>query len=120
MKNSKEYSKKIRTLYRALSQKHPKVQPAEHDDVVVSIIYAVMSAELSEKATESAMARFASHFVDWNDLRVSRAEEIVECIGKDTPATKDIASTIMKVLRAVFDEPGSSEENRQTPGQAGA
>jgi endonuclease III len=104
MKNSKEYAKKIPRLYRTLSHKHPKVQQAGRDEVVDSIIYAIISAELSEKAAESAMIRFADHFVDWNDLRVSRAEEIVEALGKDTPATKDIALAIIKVLRAIFDD----------------
>ena len=104
MKNSKQYSKKIQTLSRTLGHKHPNVQQANHDEVVDSIIYAVVSAELSEKSAESAMARFADHFVDWNDLRVSRVEEIVEALGKETPATKEIATTIIKVLRAIFDE----------------
>jgi endonuclease III len=104
MKNSKEYAKKIRTLYRSLSHKHPKVQDARHEGVVDSIVYAIVSAELSEKAAESVMARFENHFIDWNDLRVSRVEEIVDVLGKDTPATKDIALTLIKVLRAIFDE----------------
>lgn len=104
MKNSKEYSKKIQSLYRTLSRKHPKVQPPSHDEVVDSIVYAILSAELSEKTTASAMTRFAHHFIDWNDLRVSRVEEIVEVLGKDSSATKEIASTITKVLRAIFDD----------------
>jgi endonuclease III len=103
MKNSKEYAKKVQTLYRSLSQKHPKVKEATHDQIVDSIIYAIISAELNEKAAESAMTRFSDHFVDWNDLRVSRVEEIVEVLGKDTPATKDMALTLAKVLRAIFD-----------------
>lgn len=103
MKNSKEYAKKIQTLYRSLKHKHPKVQEPVHDEVVDSIIYALISAELNEKAAETAMTRFADHFVDWNDLRVSRVEEIVDVLGKDTPATKDIALAIVKVLRAIFD-----------------
>jgi len=104
MKNSREYAKKIQTLYRTLSRKHPKVPKADRDDVVDSIVYAIISAELSEKAADSAMARFADSFVDWNDLRVSRVEEIVEALGKDTPATREVASTIIKVFRAIFDE----------------
>ena len=104
MKNSKEYSQKIQTLYRTLSRRRPKVQPAPYDEVVDSIIYAILSAELSEKSAETAMSRFIEHFIDWNDLRVSRVEEIVEVLGKDTPATKEIASTITKVLRAIFDD----------------
>lgn len=104
MKNSKEYSKKIQTLYRTLSHKYAKVQKAGHEEVVDSVIYAIVSAELSEKAAESAMTKFADYFVDRNDLRVSRVEEIVEVLGKDTSATNEVASTIIKVLWAIFDE----------------
>ena len=104
MKNSKEYSKKIQTLYRALSHKHPKAHQAPYDEVVDSILYAILSAELNEKSAETTMSRFKEHFIDWNDLRVSRVEEIVEVLDKDTPATKEIASTITKVLRAIFDD----------------
>jgi len=78
MKNSKDYSKKIQTLYRSLSRKYPKVQKVCHEKVIDAIIYAVISAEMSEKKTDSIIKKFANYFVDWNDLRVSRAEEIVE------------------------------------------
>jgi len=104
MKNSKEYSKKIQRLYRSLSRKYPKVQKVVHDEPVDAIIYAIISSELSEKATESAIKRFADYFVDLNDLRVSQTEEIVEIWGENTPVTRNIASTITRVLRAVFNE----------------
>jgi len=104
MKNSKEYSKKIQRLYRSLSRKHPKVQKVIHDEPVNAIVYAIISSELSEKATESAIKNFADYFIDLNDLRVSRTEEIVDMLGEDNPATRNIASTITTVLRAVFNE----------------
>jgi len=104
MKNSKEYSKKIQRLYRSLSRKYPKVQKVVHDEPVDAIIYAIISSELSEKATESAIKRIADYFVDLNDLRVSQTEEIVEIWGVNTPVTRNIASIITRVLRAVFDE----------------
>ena len=104
MKNSKEYSKKIQRLYRSLSRKYPKVQKVIHDEPADAIVYAIISAELSKKATESAIKRFADYFVDLNDLRVSQTEEIVEMLGADTPVTRTIASTITRVLRAVFNE----------------
>ena len=104
MKNSKEYSKKIQRLHRSLSRKYPKVQKVTHDEPVDAIVYAIVSAELSEKATESAIKRFADYFVDLNDLRVSQTEEIVGIWGEDTPVTRNIASTITRVLRGVFDE----------------
>ncbi|HUU16547.1 MAG TPA: hypothetical protein VMW72_05310 [Sedimentisphaerales bacterium] len=104
MKNSKEYSKKIQRLHRSLSRKYPKVQIVIHDEPTDAIIYAIISSELSEKATESAIKKFADYFVDLNDLRVSRTEEIVEMLGGDTPVTRNIALTITMVLRAIFNE----------------
>ena len=104
MKNSKEYSKKTQRLYRSLSRKYPKVQKVVHDEPVDAIVYAIISAELSENATESAIKRFADYFVDLNDLRVSQTEEIVGIWGEDTPVTRNIASTITRVLRGVFNE----------------
>ena len=104
MKNSKEYSKKIQRLHRSLSRKYPKVQKVIHDEPTDAIIYAIISSELSEKATESAIKKFADYFVDLNDLRVSRTEEIVEMLDGDTPVTRNIALTITMVLRAIFNE----------------
>ena len=104
MKNSKEYSKKIQRLYRSLSRKYPKVQKVIHDKPTDAIIYAIISSELSEKATAAAIKKFADYFVDLNDLRVSRTEEIVEMLGGNTSVTRTIASTITTVLRAVFNE----------------
>ncbi len=104
MKNSKEYSKKIQRLYRSLSRKYPKVQKVIHDEPADAIIYAIISAELSEKATATTIKKFADYFVDLNDLRVSRTEEIIEMLGGDTSVTRNIASTITTVLRAVFNE----------------
>jgi len=104
MKDSKEYSKKIQRLYRSLRRKYPKPRKVIHDEPVDALVYAIIGAELSEKATQSAIKKLADYFVDLNDLRVSQAEEISEVLGVDTPVTSDIASTITKVLRAIFNE----------------
>ena len=103
MKDSKEYSKKIQKLYRSLSRKYAKVQKVVHDDPVDAIIYAIISNKLSEKSTEAAIRKFTDYFVDLNDLRVSRTEEIVEMLGEDTPTTRNIAPTITTVLRDIFN-----------------
>jgi len=104
MKNSKEYSKKVHKLYRSLKRKYPKVQKVTYDEPVDALVYAIISAEFSEAATQSAIKKFTDYFVDWNDLRVSRAEEIVELLGADTSVTRDIASALTNALRAVFEK----------------
>jgi endonuclease III len=104
MKNSKDYSKKIQKLYHSLIHKYPRVQQVSHEIVIDAIIYAVISAEMNERMTDSVIKKFAEYFVDWNDLRVSRSEEIVEVLGKDNHVTTDIASTITRILNGIFNE----------------
>jgi endonuclease III len=102
MKNGKEYSKKVQKLYRSLKRKYPVVQKAIYEEPVDALVYAIISAELSEPAAQSAIKRLADYFVDWNDLRISRVEEIAELLGSDTSAARDIASALTTALRAVF------------------
>jgi hypothetical protein len=104
MKNSKDYSKKIQKLYRTLSRKYPKVQKVSHEEVEYAVVYGIISENMSEKATESAFQKFPDCFVDLNDLRVSRADEIIEMLGEDTPDTREIKLTINRVLSGIFNE----------------
>jgi endonuclease III len=104
MKNSKDYSQKIQKLYRTLSHKYPKVQKVSYDKVIDAVVYAIISAEMSEKATDSIIKKFTEYFVDWNDLRVSRVEEIVEVIGKDNSVAVGIASALTTVLNGIFNQ----------------
>lgn len=103
MKDSKEYSRKVHKLYRSLKRKYPKVQKPVYDEPVEALVYGIVSEQMSVKAAESALKRFADYFFDLNDLRVSRAEEIVEVLGSDTPVTRDIALALSGALRAAFD-----------------
>jgi endonuclease III len=104
MKNNKEYSRKLSSFYHSLKRKCPKVQSISYKQVVDSIISGIISEKLSEKETESALKKFSEYFVDWNDLRVSRIEEIAEILGADTVQNREIALSITKVLQRIFDE----------------
>jgi endonuclease III len=104
MKNSKDYSQKIQKLYHTLSSKYPKVQKVSHEKVIDAIVYAIISTEMSEKATDSIIKKFTEYFVDWNDLRVSRTEEIAEVMGKDDPVAVSIATILTTVLNGIFNE----------------
>lgn len=104
MKDSKEYSRKVHKLHRSLKQKRPKVELAVYDEPVDALIYAIVSENITETTAQSAIKRFSEYFIDHNDLRVSRVEEIVEILGGDTPVTRDIALNLTKVLAAVFQK----------------
>ena len=103
MKNSREYSQKVHKLYRSLKRKYPKAKKIIYDEPVEALVYAIISEKMSETATQSAVKKFAGYFIDWNDLRVSRTEEIVEILGADTSVTRDIALALTGALAAVFD-----------------
>ncbi len=103
MKDGKDYSKKVQKLYRSLKRKYPAVQKVVYDEPVDALVYGIVSAELSEPAAQSAMKRLADYFVDWNDLRISRVEEIVETLGPEASA-RDIASALTSALRTVFNK----------------
>jgi len=104
MKDSQDYSKKVQKLYRSLKKKYGKVEKVTYEDPADAVVYGILSERMSEKLATAAFKRFADYFVSLNDLRVSRAEEIVEMIGEDTPATSETASTITKALRCIFNE----------------
>jgi len=104
MKDSKKYSKKVQGLYRSLKRKHPKVKKASFEEITDALVYGIINEKMSEKATRAASRRFADYFVDLNDLRVSREEEIVEMLGEDTAVTRDTATTLTRTLGAIFSE----------------
>jgi len=104
MKNSREYSQKLRKLYRSLKSKHPKPQPAAYEEPVDALVCGILSEKISETGARSAIKRFVDHFIDWNDLRVSRTEEIVELLRGDTTVARDVAGTLMRALKAVFEK----------------
>jgi len=104
MKDSREYSKKIRKLYQSLKRKGPKVEKMVYEEPVDAIVYATVSEHLKEKAAHEVQKRFNEYFVDLNDLRVSRTEEIVDLIGGDISVARGIASAIRGVLGGVFNK----------------
>jgi len=104
VKNSKEYSKKACKLYRLLKSEQAKVKRVAHERVADALVYAIVSENMSRAATDVAIKRFDDYFIDLNDLRVSREEEIIEVLGEDTPATRDIALRLIRAFRAIFNE----------------
>lgn len=104
MKNSKKYAKEIGKLYRSLKKKHPKVKAVEFDEPVEALVYAVVSEDVHSSVAKAILKRIKGHFIDLNDLRVSRQEEICEALGSDTSDAKRRAKLLTDVLNAVFHQ----------------
>ncbi len=104
MKNSQEYAKRINKLVRSLKQKYDKIQQPEYDDPVRSLVYAVVSEHMSASETKTIINKLKKHFVDFNDLRVSRPEEIRDIFGNETTPSHKTGLMLTEILNQVYNE----------------
>jgi endonuclease III len=104
MKNSKEYAEKIKKLHRSIKRHAKKVVPMTFDDPVEAIIYGILSEKVTDRQAQVAWKRCKKHFVDLNDLRVARPDEIYDLFGKETEEIRGVGLTLAKVLFSVFDK----------------
>jgi endonuclease III len=104
MKDSRKYAEKLMRAYRSGKREHGKTEKPEYEMSTDALIYAIVSENLPESAAQTAVKKLARHFVDWNDLRVSRPEEIVDVLGKDTPENRRIADALTQALHAIFNK----------------
>ena len=103
MKDSKTYAQKISKLYRAL-KKGPKIKTKSFDDPVDAIVYAIISENMESESARSIYKKMEDHFVDQNDLRVSREEEIMDVFGGKNEEANKTAKLLRKVLGAILEK----------------
>ena len=103
MKNSKKYSPKIRSLFRSLKRKYPKVSKIDFEDPADALVRGILSEHLPLSAVNSMEKNLKNHFVDLNDLRVSRNEEMLEVLGNSNREIEKVVFVLAKVLQSVFD-----------------
>ena len=101
MKNSKEYGQKVLKLYSELKRKGPNVKKVGYDDPVDAMVYAIVSEHIRESTARSVLKRIQDHFVDLNDLRVSRTEEVLDVLA-DKGISEETVLALNKALNSVF------------------
>lgn len=104
MKDSKKYADKLMKLYRSLKRTYGKTTRPKYELTTDALIYAIVSENINDSAALTAVKKLARHFVDWNDLRVSRPEEIVDVLGKDNVENRRIADALTQSLFAIFNK----------------
>ncbi len=103
MKNSKEHGTKLDKLLKTLKG-GPKVKPPVFDDPVEALVFGTVCEHFCEKNTKRIFKQFKTQFVDFNDLRISRAEEVMEILEDDSPAAQKCAENITLLLSSVLDK----------------
>jgi hypothetical protein len=104
MKDNKKYADKLLKEFRSLKREYGKVIKPKYEFSTDALIYAIVSENMADSAANAAIKKLSRHFVDWNDLRVSRVEEIVDVIGKDSPENRIIAEALTQSLNTIFNK----------------
>jgi hypothetical protein len=103
MKDSKKYSQNIKTLYTQLKKGSSKILCPDYEEPVDSLVHAMFSEHLTIAETDAAAKHFKNYFIDSNDLRVSRPEEIMEMMGKNDAVSRQTAVLIAGILHNIFE-----------------
>jgi endonuclease III len=99
--------KSVERIRQHLRRRHgeaPKVtvtHPVEH------AIRAILAEEATAAEVDAALDRLRRHFVDMNDLRVSRPREIRDVLGPNFPRSSHKARVIPRLLDQVFHQHNS-------------
>ncbi len=103
MKNSKEYTKKVAAFYKAQKKNiDPAKTQTQAQTPLDTFVYGILLEFYTYPEAEKVIEKISEHFVDFNDLRVSRAEEIVDVLGdKDK---KEVAIALTTALQGLFDK----------------
>ena len=104
MKSNSQYIQKLKKLFSILKKGDEKSKKPVYQNPVEAIVFAVLCENSNESAAKAALKKIQSHFVDFNDLRVARIEEIVEVIGPDIPEPEKCAARLASILNAIFQK----------------
>jgi endonuclease III len=104
MKDSKDYSPRLAKLVRSLKKGGDKPSLPTYSDPIEAIVYALISEPVTEAVAARTFKRLKSHFVDLNDLRVSRVEEIQDIMRDVSEQSEISARAITCVLNAIFEK----------------
>jgi endonuclease III len=102
MKNGKEYASRIVKFLK--SSKAAKGHMPKYSDPVEAMIFGILSEVMTESRARNVYAAMQEHFVDWNDLRVSRLEEISEIIVQDLETAERVTNNLTQSLNHIFRE----------------
>lgn len=103
MKDSAEHEASLKRLCNRVRREMGAPAVPELSDVVTELILGCLSESATEAKARSSLNRLRTGFVDFNELRVCRAEEIVEILGKGFGHGNATAKKIIAVLREVYD-----------------
>lgn len=103
MKNSREYGLRLKKAFQSWRRQVSDSKPVVYEEPIEALIVGLISQIYPEGEARKIYKRIQNHFVDFNDLRVARNEEILEVMGDHSPQAQGTAQTLKQVLNQIFD-----------------
>ncbi len=91
-------------MHRSLKKGQNSVKKPVFDDPVDTVVFAVINESLPEASARSTIKKIEKHFINLNDLRVSRTEEITEILGGDSKMRHELGKRLTEVLNSIFNK----------------
>jgi len=107
MPNFTDKARRLDRIRLALRRRYGQPAAAVITHPVEHALRAVLSEEATDDQVDQAMERIRKHFVDLNDLRVSRPREIRDVLGTNFPRSGHKARVIPRLLDQVFKQHNS-------------
>jgi endonuclease III len=104
MKEAKNFGDKVQQFTRLLKRKHNRIEPPVYQEPADALVFAILCEHNTSQQAHTAFKRIREYFIDLNDIRVSRPEEIAETAGADTAVRIEDALKVISALKAVFDK----------------
>lgn len=99
MKNSTQYARKIKKFLSGPK----KAAPVKTDNLVRLMLQAILEENAHDRQAAEGLAALEREFVDFNELRVSPAKDIVDVLGRDFPYARLKAESVALSLNSIFD-----------------
>jgi hypothetical protein len=102
MKGSNEYAQRLQRLCSRLPRELGVVKEPEKTDPLTELVLACLAAPGSETRARAALNRLRGQFVDFNELRVARVDEVADVLGRQYGPSKEVGLQLLNLLRQVF------------------
>ncbi|MDG2053811.1 MAG: hypothetical protein P8J86_03805 [Phycisphaerales bacterium] len=101
MKNTAACAQKFRALLKKL-EKGQDLTPASDGDPVSTLIYSSLLWEATVSDATTAFDKLVKSVVDYNELRVLLAHDVIDIIGEDYPKADERARRLRAMLRDIY------------------
>jgi hypothetical protein len=101
MKQAKTYEPKIKKLLKGIPKSAPSGSE-EVGDLIEVMLLGILQANATEKQAAKALEAIRREYVDFNELRVSPAKDLIECIGPELPHVRAKTQQISRALSSVY------------------